>query len=301
MAAHNRSGATKMTDKENQQGKDPAGEFEIVKPIGSFKIRFPSPEKRGDDFITPFSFKFKEGEWRKGGHYSDGIFRFRNFSVNGKRIDGMRVDDEKQKDEINRFVEMLKERRNRLKDEVAMRIVNGEIPIRIGIVGCDWPHYQPWVNVDDHFNAQDIMKRAINHILKANSLDTTTANPCDYLERVIGRSVKTDDEMPDYAFEIEHDPERLRYHGYNDTVVTNFKAKLKDIMKVRINNIHKREDQEAEHFQKILKIAQETNKPQKLRSWSEDCDGSTDECDIDNIIVFVNPDGTTKTERIHTY
>jgi hypothetical protein len=37
-----------------------------------------------------------------------------------------------------------------------------------------------------------------------------------------------------------------------------------------------------------------------LKQWSEDCNDPSEECDIDNIIQYAMPDGTTKTIRSHS-
>ena len=38
-----------------------------------------------------------------------------------------------------------------------------------------------------------------------------------------------------------------------------------------------------------------------LRKWSEECDGSEEECDIDNITEYAHADGTTHVSRSHSY
>lgn len=47
--------------------------------------------------------------------------------------------------------------------------------------------------------------------------------------------------------------------------------------------------------------AASTGERQILRQWSEECNDPREECDIDNIIQYAMPDGTTKTERYHTW
>lgn len=47
--------------------------------------------------------------------------------------------------------------------------------------------------------------------------------------------------------------------------------------------------------------AKRTRKPVMLRMWSEDCNDINEECDVDNIIQYAMPDGTTRTERYHTW
>jgi hypothetical protein len=59
----------------------------------------------------------------------------------------------------------------------------------------------------------------------------------------------------------------------------------------------KKADVEKSRFEE----AKRTGKPVVLKSWSEECDGSVEECDIDNITIYANPDGTTKKVRSHAY
>lgn len=47
--------------------------------------------------------------------------------------------------------------------------------------------------------------------------------------------------------------------------------------------------------------AKETGKPVFLRETTAPCDDSSEECSIDIITVFAMPDGSTKTERHHTW
>jgi hypothetical protein len=47
--------------------------------------------------------------------------------------------------------------------------------------------------------------------------------------------------------------------------------------------------------------AKRTNERVVLRRWSEGCDGSTEECDVDNLTEYALPDGTTKVVRNHTW
>jgi hypothetical protein len=47
--------------------------------------------------------------------------------------------------------------------------------------------------------------------------------------------------------------------------------------------------------------AKETNERVALRAWSEECDGSEQECDIDNLTEYAMPDGTKKVTRSHCY
>ena len=47
--------------------------------------------------------------------------------------------------------------------------------------------------------------------------------------------------------------------------------------------------------------AKETGNPVELDRWSEPCDGSVVECDVDIVIRYAMPDGAIKVKRIHTH
>lgn len=47
--------------------------------------------------------------------------------------------------------------------------------------------------------------------------------------------------------------------------------------------------------------AKETGERVPLRSWSEECDGSEEECDVDNLTEYALPDGRKKIVRSHCY
>lgn len=62
-----------------------------------------------------------------------------------------------------------------------------------------------------------------------------------------------------------------------------------------------REQAEKEKYEAALKIAQETGKPAILRQWTEECNDPNEECDWDNMIEYVLPDGSKKITRSHTW
>ena len=47
--------------------------------------------------------------------------------------------------------------------------------------------------------------------------------------------------------------------------------------------------------------ARRSNNPVVLNQWSEECDGSEEECDIDTVTKYAMPDGSIKTSRSHSY
>lgn len=64
---------------------------------------------------------------------------------------------------------------------------------------------------------------------------------------------------------------------------------------------------EAEEAEKQAKVetafaeAKTTGKPVAVKSWTDECDGSVDDCSIDIVTKYAMPDGTTKITRTHTY
>lgn len=53
--------------------------------------------------------------------------------------------------------------------------------------------------------------------------------------------------------------------------------------------------------QEIFATAKATGARQILHQWSEECNDRNEECSLDNIIEYAMPDGSTKTERNHTW
>jgi len=47
--------------------------------------------------------------------------------------------------------------------------------------------------------------------------------------------------------------------------------------------------------------AKQTNTPQVLSSWMEDCNDPEEQCSLDHVTVYAMPNGTTKKERQHMY
>ncbi len=66
-----------------------------------------------------------------------------------------------------------------------------------------------------------------------------------------------------------------------------------------------RKDAEAAEAQAKVEAAfaeaKTTGKPIVIKSWADECDGSTDDCSIDIVTKYAMPDGTTKITRTHTY
>lgn len=75
------------------------------------------------------------------------------------------------------------------------------------------------------------------------------------------------------------------------------RPKLEAIAKAKSDRENARNEKDRAAFEE----AKRTGNPVAIRQWSEECDGSTDECDIDNITIYAMPDGTTKKTRSHSW
>lgn len=58
---------------------------------------------------------------------------------------------------------------------------------------------------------------------------------------------------------------------------------------------------EEKRINDLFLKAKETNEPQIIKQWSEECNNPSEDCDVDNIIVYAMPDGTKQTKRYHTW
>lgn len=62
-----------------------------------------------------------------------------------------------------------------------------------------------------------------------------------------------------------------------------------------------REAQKQKEIEEKFKQARETGEKVELERWSAECDDPSADCDLDIIVKYAMPDGTTKIERYHTY
>jgi len=63
----------------------------------------------------------------------------------------------------------------------------------------------------------------------------------------------------------------------------------------------KRDQEEQAKFDAALTKAKETGEPEILSSRMVECNDPSEECDMDTLITYVHPDGTTSTRRFHTW
>lgn len=79
---------------------------------------------------------------------------------------------------------------------------------------------------------------------------------------------------------------------------------IKDALKARQavldENKRKKEEREAKR-KAIFEKAAKTGEKQQLSSYMDECDDEDESCDWDQVIEYAMPDGSTKTERHHTW
>jgi len=62
-----------------------------------------------------------------------------------------------------------------------------------------------------------------------------------------------------------------------------------------------RQAADAEQVRVAVQSARETGAPVKVRRWTEECDGSVEECNLDICVQFAHPDGRLTVSRNHTH
>ena len=174
--------------------------------------------------------------------------------IKGKKVNGVGL-PENILTEVKNLFEQFKAEREQNINQVVNELVEGKRNIHFGIVGCDWPHYQPWIrNLPEDLNGleQEIMKKAIKQVMGS---DEWVSNSCEYIERKIKKSVGTIEDLGD-VLNPEYNEESHKYHGYKNTVVTGFEIKLTDILQGRIEK-KKEEDavkQKLEEEKKTMNV-----------------------------------------------
>jgi len=80
-----------------------------------------------------------------------------------------------------------------------------------------------------------------------------------------------------------------------------------EVAKARAVADQKKADAEAKKASRSAALvavttqARETGKDVEVERWTEECDGSVDECSTDLLMRSIQPDGTTTVSRIHTH
>jgi hypothetical protein len=93
------------------------------------------------------------------------------------------------------------------------------------------------------------------------------------------------------------------YNNHKSFDITN--AKLLEMLDVLEEEIKKEKEDisknEEEKEKQIFEKAKKTGEKQVLSMYSDECNDENEACDIDNIVTYAMPDGSTKTVRYHTW
>jgi hypothetical protein len=112
------------------------------------------------------------------------------------------------------------------------------------------------------------------------------------IEHVLGRK----------ADEADYDDYSIT-HCFNMTL-----GELKKLVEIAKAEAKKKEQAQAQkeaerkvELEKKFEEAKQTGKKVEIRRWHEDCNNPNEDCDLDIVIEYAMPDGTTKIERHHTW
>lgn len=114
----------------------------------------------------------------------------------------------------------------------------------------------------------------------------------DEIESILGRK-HNEFEYGDYS--ITH--KFYMTYGEFKKLIEAAKQKKAEIEKKRQEEVEKKQKEIDEKF----KQARETGEKVELERWHEDCNDPSEECNLDIVVIYAMPDGSTKTERVHTY
>jgi hypothetical protein len=136
------------------------------------------------------------------------------------------------------------------------------------------------------------------HITPDNEFGTNFRKDFEKLEKTLKNKInwKTN-QLEAVSIPVERDSGLYTMNGW-------FEISHAEVMRVYNEFVSKTEAKKAEKQDKEAEIfakAKETGEPQKLESFSVECNNPDESCDIDTIIIYAMPDGTKKEERIHSY
>jgi hypothetical protein len=214
---------------------------------------------------------------------------FSEIKVNGIKYKGVILPD-KERVIIGNLLEELRNEYEKKVNSTIEQLLSGEKKISFKIVGCDFPHYQPWVDDIEGLDAQELMEKAVKKVLPGEF----TYNICDYLAKKLKCSIGKKDIR---AINLKYSEKSQEYYGLKSDIVTGFEMNLMDILQPVIDHNAKEQSKEQSIFDK----ARNTGEKQILKRWSEECNDKNEDCCIDNVTLYAMPDGSTKTIRNHTW
>lgn len=192
-----------------------------------------------------FSYQFSNSDKRKiGKTYKDGKFLFDgNETINGKKFGGFSVEGE-QKIEIENYIENLKKEKAEERKKILSDIVSGGRVLTVSVVGCDYPHYQAWIDGIDEkkFSVMGLMEEAIKMILKNEGVEEIfLGSSVEFLQKIHGKNIFCKNEAPSFAINPRSEKKTLDYHGFGDAVVTKYDVQLVELLNIYIEKYREKE------------------------------------------------------------
>lgn len=233
-------------------------EFNFKKKGISFKFKNPELNEYNNLVLDWKIEKIKENKRDKDGYYYNANFdknnktiTFSPVEINDNEIGGVGLPDDIYEELFAIYEKSVKERNGKI-DSIVENIIAGKIPIDFGIVGCDYPHYQPWLyNISEDLKGleQNIMKRAIYKYTQEEFIFDTA---CHYLEKKLNQDITTAENINKKAFNLKLTKETQEYHGYKETIVTGFQIKLSDV--INIEEIKEKREKERKRIEEREKM-----------------------------------------------
>lgn len=203
-----------------------------------------------------FSYQFSFSDKKKMGKtFKDGKFLFNgNETINGKKFGGFSVEGE-QKIEIENYIENLKKEKAEERKKILSDIVSGDRVLTVSVVGCDYPHYQAWIDgIDEKISVQELMEEAIKMILKNEGVEEIfLGSSVEFLQKIHGKNIFCKNEAPSFAINPRSEKESRDYHGFGEAVVTSYDVRLSDLMNIYIEkqNAKKRKVEEKNEVKEV--------------------------------------------------
>ena len=121
------------------------------------------------------------------------------------------------------------------------------------------------------------------------------------LEKFADQNRKVDDYLSTHGTKIARDSGLYTRDGWRTISNDELRAIVAEARaEVAEERVRREAKKQAKH-DAALKQAQETGKPVVIRVQQVPCDDPREECDCDNIVTYLHPDGTTTTARHHTW
>ena len=221
------------------------------------------------------------GDERRFASLQDGnILTFWDIKVGKQKINGLKIEDQSIWDRIINAVSSLKKEFEKMKQEdlvyipETVEVAEGEESARI-YVFVNTPN-----GVEKPILVQDLEKeiQGLRHKIDIY----------DLLNEL---------EKEGYAKRITDTGHFLALWDY-EVDLSKLISKVHEAWEEKIG---KKSREEKERRERLLKLAQETGKPQEIYSYTDSCDDPNLDCSVDIVTAYIYPDGKIKEERTHTF